>query len=571
MHSARQPIAYQHNPVRTLSAATLTLLAVSACRCGGANSSQSGPAVSRSTRAFEQPKTEGSNDSSPADPWVPGDPGATDLRFDINPQLQPRPISPLIYGINSDLRDFREQRWGVIRAGGNRATAYNWENNASNAGSDYLFQNDGLASQSDAPAEPLLKLIDAAASISAAVIMTISNADYVAADKNGGGDVRRSGADYLRTRFKANHPRKGSAFAALPDPSDAHVYQDEFVAFLKAQRPNTKLVLSMDNEPELWSQTHAEIFRSAVTYADLWRRNHAYARAAKDVWPGIEVLGFVSFGYSGYIDLQKARDADGRSFIDWYLDQARAAERAEGSRLIDYLDLHWYPEAQGGGERVTGTNTASAVVSAREQAPRSLWDPSYSETSWIRDKHGGPIDLLHWLQAKIARHYPGTKLAFTEWNYGAGNHISGAIAVADVLGIFGKYGVSLASYWPLIDAEPYAYAAFRAYRNYDGQGSGFGDTSVAAISSDVEAATVYASIQSDHPERLVIVAINKDTTMKHAGFRISYGTAYTKAAMFVLTGAQPVLTQANALRAVAMNAFRYEMPAQSICVVIPQQ
>ena len=75
---------------------------------------------------------------------------------------------------------------------------------------------------------------------------------------------------------------------------------------------------------------------------------------------------------------------------------------------------------------------------------------------------------MPWLQAKLDGHYPGTQLAFTEWNYGGGDHISGAIASADVLGLFGRYGVGLATYWALHEDETFAYAALRAFRNYDG-------------------------------------------------------------------------------------------------------
>lgn len=544
----------------------LSLLVAAACHSGGFSSNQV-----RAGDPKAEPSAPARDALRPVDPWAPGDPGPVDLSFDINTQLAARPISPLIYGINYDLRHYREQRWTLMRAGGNRSTAYNWENNASNAGSDWHFQNDSLASASDAPAHSILEFMDVAASISAAVVITLSNADYVAADKRGDGDVRKSGPDYLRTRFKANRPRKPTPFTPVPDPNDAYVYQDELVAFLRAQRPDVKLLLSMDNEPDLWSHTHAEIFSSPVTYADLWQRNRDFARAAKDVAPGVEVLGFVSYGFAGFLDLQKARDAHGRVFLDWYLSQARAAERLEGRRLIDYLDLHWYPEAQGGGERIIGTGTSRAVVSARVQAPRSLWDPNYQESSWVRDKLGGPIDLLHWLQAKIDRHYPGTKLAFSEWNYGAGNHISGAIAVADVLGIFGKFGVGLANYWPLIDEEPFAFAAFRAFRNYDGHGSSFGDTSVSATSSDPVLATVYASVASDRSERSVIIAINKETTKKRAGLRISHSVAYTKADVFVLTESAAALVRASVLPAVATNAFSFELPPQSIVVIAPQQ
>lgn len=499
----------------------------------------------------------------------PGDPGVADIYFEVAANSGAHAISPLIYGINYDVRDMAARRWGIIRSGGNRLTAYNWENNASNAGSDYLFQNDGLMSESDAPAKPLLDIIDAAAAISAATVITLSTADYVAADKNGGGDVRASGPGYLSTRFKRNYAKKPTPIAGVPDPTDNAVYQDEFVSFLKAQRPRAKLLFSLDNEPELWSHTHAEIFPSPVTYADLWKRNHDFAKAAKAVWPTAEVLGFVSYGYTGYVSLQNAPDGNGRNFIEWYLDQASAAEKSGGVRLIDYLDLHWYPEAQGGGQRITEQNDSPAVVTAREQAPRSLWDKSYEETSWIRDAAGGPIDLIHWVKKKIDAHYPGTKLAFTEWNYGGGNHISGAIAVADVVGIFGKYGVSLATYWPLVQDEPFAYAGFRAFRNYDGRGAAFGDTSVAASSSDAAQASVYASIDSKDPTRTVIVAINKALSVKRAGIKLTHSSAYGTAKVFVLAGSQPAFVPGSPLTAVAANAFKYDMPAQSVSVIVP--
>ena len=123
-----------------------------------------------------------------------------------------------------------------------------------------------------------------------------------------------------------------------------------------------------------------------------------------------------------------------------------AAETTAGKRLIDGLDLHWYPEATGGGTRITDDGTSAAEVAAREQAPRSLWDSTYTETSWIaQDSTDGPIDLIPREQAKIAAHYPGTALSFTEWNYGGGTDISGAIATADVLGIF---GVNTGWTWP---------------------------------------------------------------------------------------------------------------------------
>ena len=96
----------------------------------------------------------------------------------------------------------------------------------------------------------------------------------------------------------------------------------------------------------------------------------------------------------------------------------------------------------------------------------------------------GPIALLPWLSTKITSQYPGTRLAFTEWNYGGGGHISGAVATADVLGVFGRDGVALACIWPLNADERFTYAGLRAFRNYDGRGGAFGDVSLPATSSD---------------------------------------------------------------------------------------
>ena len=110
-----------------------------------------------------------------------------------------------------------------------------------------------------------------------------------------------------------------------------------------------------------------------------------------------------------------------------------------------------------------------------------------SEKSWIAADAGGkPIRLIPWLQEKIAARYPGTKLTMTEYNFGAGDHISGGLAQADALGVFGREGLYLANYWGdgagNGQLPSYIKAAFQLYRNYDGKGATFGDTAVAATS-----------------------------------------------------------------------------------------
>ena len=235
-----------------------------------------------------------------------------------------------------------------------------------------------------------------------------------------------------------------------------------------------------------------------MRYAELLERTLATAAAIKDVAPSAWVFGPVSYGWNGYVNLQNAPDSGAKGdFLDCYLRELAREETRVGRRLVDVLDLHWYPEAQGNGVRITGTDTSAAVVAARVQAPRSLWDPTYIETSWITQWSTlGPIALLPRLRAKIAAQAPGKLLAFTEYNYGGGQHISGGIAQADVLGVFGREGVFAATLWELSGDERFIYAAFQMFRNYDGAGGAFGDTSISATTSDVPRSSIYASVDA---------------------------------------------------------------------------
>jgi len=501
---------------------------------------------------------------------APTDPGAADVQIEVVSDRDVHPISPLIYGTNAP-QNPTLNRYTLLRSGGNRMTAYNWENNASNAGSDYLFQNDGFISDSSTPGAGVRGLLDDARTQTAAALLTIPIVDYVAADKNGGGDVRMSGSDYLTTRFKQNRARKGAALSATPDATDAFVNEDEFVSWMKTTAAGGPTVLfSLDNEPDLWSSTHAEVHPDHVGYDELAMRNVTYATMVKEVFPSALVTGFVSYGWYGYVTLQDAPDAAGKGeAIDYYLDKMKAAEATAGKRVIDFLDLHWYPEASGGGKRIIGAETTAEVVTARVQAPRSLWDPTYKETSWIVDAIHQPIRLLPRVREKIAAHYPGTGIAITEWNYGGGGHISGGIACADALGAFGREGVGVAAYWPLNKDESFANLAFRAYRNFDGQGGAFGDTSIFASTSDAATASVYASLDAANPARVVIVAINKNAAAKTAGIRLTHPTPFATLKPFTLTAAGAQLTAGASVAAASPNAFVYTMPAMSVSVLVP--
>ena len=119
--------------------------------------------------------------------------------------------------------------------------------------------------------------------------------------------------------------------------------------------------------------------------------------------------------------------------------------------------------------------------------------------------------LIPRLREWIDQYYPGTKLGITEWNYGADGTLNGALAIAEVLGIFGREGVDLAAYWRAPKPGAPGALAFALYRDYDGRGGQFGDESLAVERRDqhLHAVSVFASRDSQSGNVIVLV-INKE-------------------------------------------------------------
>lgn len=441
-----------------------------------------------------------------------------------------RPISPWIYGINFlNAITPTPRNLTFNRSGGNRWTAYNWENNASNAGSDYgPYSSDAYLGGGNTPAEAVRSIVAGDRTRGTASLITLQLQGYVAADKNG--NVNVGDPNHLANRFKQAVFRKGAAFTATPPTSDASVYLDEFLWTLRGKfsgniytDPATPTFVSLDNEPELWPDTHFEIQGgSPMPVATYIQRTIDLAKALKDTDPGVLLFGPVHYGFGGIVNWQGASGFTSSFwFTDKYLQDLKTASDANGRRLLDVYDLHWYSEAQGDGTRITnltGTTLTPNQVQAIVQSPRSLWDNTYSETSWVSSYLGGPIFLLRRLQSKIDANWAGTKMAITEYANGGDNHIAGAIAQADNLGIFGREGLFAANYWPLTGSYPFVLAAFAMYRDYNGNLGSFGDVSLATTSTDTSKVAAYVSQDSIRAGRYVIVALNRSTTSQDVGF-----------------------------------------------------
>ncbi|MGB7846533.1 MAG: glycoside hydrolase family 44 protein [Candidatus Acidiferrum sp.] len=458
-----------------------------------------------------------------------------DVTITVDP-TKTHAISPYIYGINfySGITG-APSHLTFDRAGGNRWTAYNWETNASNAGSDYLYENDNYLSPSSTPAEAVRSFIAGDQANGMASLVTFQLQGLVAGDENGPVSVTTPPPPDL-TRFKRvvfkKSTQSSAPFTVNPPTADAYVYMDEFLWALDQKFPGQSIFganptthptfAQLDNEPELWNSTHLEVQgKNPVTSDNYIAKTIALTQVLKDQFPNVLIFGPVHYGFEGIYNWQgelSATPSGNNWFPDKYLPAIKTASMTYGKPLVDVYDFHWYSEATDGSSNrvttLTGPTLTDAQVQAIVQSPRSLWDTTYTENSWITaDVLGGPIYILGRLQAKIAAENPGMKISITEYNNGGGQHIAGTIAQADNLGIFGAQGLFAANYWPLnTSTDSYILAGYRAFRGFDGANANFGDTSLQATSSNVQNVAVYASTDSATPGRVVFVAINRSTS-----------------------------------------------------------
>jgi|GEM_PF-6128925 len=512
----------------------------------------------------------------------------TAVNFTVNTTTGRYTISPLIYGTNEPLQDSDNYR--SVRMGGNRLTGYNWENNASHAGEDFNHQNDsylcaGLsATDCNLPGRAVSQFYTTAKSKNQAALVTLQLAGYVAADKSGTTVTTAQVAP--SSRWKQVVFRKGSAFSLSPDLSDNSVYMDEQVNYLVQQHGTTAnggvAGYFLDNEPGLWPSTHPRLHPAQPTAQEIWTRSRDLALAVKDVDASAQIYGGVLYGFSDYFSLQAAPDYNAEVvnggyawFVDYYLDKMRQASQTAGRRLLDVLDVHWYPEAVGTSRITNGSANTATDQAARLQAPRTLWQPGYHENSWIANEPyflNNYLPILPRLLQSINTYYPGTKLSISEYAYGGNDDITGGLAQADVLGIFGRYGVHNANWWKLYDqSNPTSTAAFispafRLYTNYDGAGSAFGDTGVPATTTDVPNTSLYAAIQGTDERRLTLVVLNKSTQPITGSFTLTSGVSYATARAWQLTAATASLVSKPNFTLTG-NQFTYTLPARSATAI----
>ena len=446
-------------------------------------------------------------------------------------------ISDGVYGLNfADPQLAADIDLPVNRWGGNSTTRFNYQLDATNLASDFFFEN--YPNENDNVAQLPLgnasdTFVEENQQSGAETIMTIGTIGWTPNSRQiqGSFPVDVYGPQQEVNMYRPNHGNGVALDGSFiqNDPSITSNQIDEtfatgWINHLTSQHGAADdggvRYYALDNEPMLWNSTHRDVHPEPASYDEVRDKGVSYAAAVKQADPDAQVLGPSVWGWTAYwysaLDAapggawwnnpQDRNAHGGEPFLPWYLGEMAAAETQTGTRLLDYLDIHYYPQAEGVALEPAGDLDTQA---RRLRTTRSLWDPSYQDESWINED----VQLIPRMRDWIDSEYPGTKLAITEYNFGGVEHINGAVTQADVLGIFGREGVDIATMWGPPDADDPAGYAFRMFRNYDGvgtDGSKFGETSLGADSGDSDQVSVFAS-QRQSDGATTVVLINKTT------------------------------------------------------------
>jgi Glycoside hydrolase family 44 len=424
------------------------------------------------------------------------------------------PINPMIYGSGDG--DW-ESGTTTRRMGGNPTTRYNWDLQAWNTGKDWFFEN--------VKAPNLESWLAEGAQHHALAAVTVPIIGWVAKDTSSLGFPvskfsKQEKVDPYRPQAGNGHDASGAPIKPGPPSETSLEATPELVGrWVRGVRDSdqargSRSVRSyiLDNEPSIWDQTHRDVHPDPLTYDELLDRTIRYATEVRKADPDALIAGPAEWGWLGYLYSGKDRvegkfvRSDRRAhgdepLIPWYLKKLAQYEKDHGIRLLDVLDVHFYPAASGlyGGD----AHTDPAAAELRLRSTRALWDPSYIDESWINE----PIQLIPLLKGWIAANYPGLGISLGEWSFGADAHISGALATAEALGRFGQQGIDSAYYWGGPKKDTGTFWAFRAFRNFDGAGGHFFDLSVPT--REAEKVSLFASRDESH-KHIVAILVNRD-------------------------------------------------------------
>lgn len=453
---------------------------------------------------------------------------AQNVQINIDPQSGRRTVSPYIYGRNGSLSDdpgspLATSAWQLYKDagvnffrenGGNNLTKYNWRLKLDSHPDWY---NNVYASDWDFAATSLHQNIPSAQGMWGFQLIgeTASNNANNFDDWDFNGSQWWTGtAQNLAGGGVAN---TGGGSAALRN-GDTTLYLERWPADSTTGILNhwfgpgglgldsTKIrYWNMDNEIEIWSSTHDDVMPAQLSAEAFMQLYFAVAKKARALFPGIKLSGPVSPNewqwYNWSNGLVTGSDGKQYPWLQFFIKRIAEEEQRTGIRLLDVIDLHFYP----------GSTTPTDLV----QYHRVFFDSTYAwpEANGVKVITGG------WDPSIQIEDVFGRAQNWLNQYMGAGNGVTFALSetglqiqndpntlavwYASTMGEFMKHNVEYFSPWTWGVGM---WEALHLYSRYNKANS------ILAISSDELNVSAYATADNSN-DSLTVVLVNRSTTL----------------------------------------------------------
>lgn len=348
---------------------------------------------------------------------------------------------------------------------------------------------------------------------------------------------------------------------------------------------------SMDNEMDIWANTHDDLGLD-ISGDFLVQRYVDVAKKARDTWSDVKLTGPVvanewywcSIAYKGGTSgrLKAADIGESRDYcwLEYFIKKVAEAQKASGTRLLDVLDIHWYPDER---DYASQINWHRIFFDEKyDYLPGVGWNGEATKgANSIKQVNGGWDEKItkeyifkrinDWLDKYFGENH-GITLALTETDLGtAGNAMTTALIYASFLGTFMDNGVELFTPWTWREGMYEVVHLFSRYNQ---------EYRVASVSSNDSLVSAYSSVDKAK-ENMTVILVNRaenssqTVDLSLSNFEVANGSVKTLT-LSGLSGETFESHTSNALKSgtanVSSKKLTVTLPAKSImAVIVPKE
>lgn len=288
----------------------------------------------------------------------------------IDPKANQKAISPYLYGRNNSFsstnpnwtlpaEDFiRIRDAGVTffrESGGNNCTKYNWRRKLSSHPDWY---NNVYTNNWDQTAQTLQKNFPNAQGMWAFQLLGMA-AKTNQANFNDWGYNQSKWWEGVNQNLAGGGVLNATGNKAKVE-GDVNQYLEKWTAdstvaimdhwFGKLGLNKSKIQYwNMDNEAEIWNGTHDDVMPTQLAAESFMQKYIEVAKKARAKYPNIKLVGPVTANEWQWFNWSNgAIAADGKnySWLEFFIKRIAEEQKASGVRLLDVLDIHFYPSSK---------------------------------------------------------------------------------------------------------------------------------------------------------------------------------------------------------------------------------